>query len=247
MRAQAAAAPRSGPGKRPGRTRCRRPPVDAGLGLAPAPAMARALPPVRWETVSSYQRRLAGASHLDRRAPGGPDQCRVPGRHRVARGHRRAHRARCGRRRHHGDCGVTRPRRGYRRAVARPPAGRPRRWLAAAGRHRAARPQPRPRLPPGCPSAARPRHPDGRRGPAGSQPGTATCGCVRRRVLALRSVGRLPEAERRALVIDALGEQPVRLALGLVRAAAGRPDPAERSRDVVDAVGQLDPGLGARR
>src|SRR5262245_33666115 len=32
---------------------------------------------------------------------------------------------------------------------------------------------------------------------------------VRRRVVALRSVERLPEVERRALVVDALGEQPV--------------------------------------
>src|SRR5260221_8645116 len=70
---------------------------------------------------------------------------------------------------------------------------------------------------------------------------------VRRRVLALRSPGRLPEAERRALVVDALGDQPVRLALGLVRVAAGPPDPLDRGRDVVDAVGQLHLGLRALR
>src|SRR5260221_14265789 len=68
---------------------------------------------------------------------------------------------------------------------------------------------------------------------------------VRRRVLALRSAGRLPEAERRALVVDALGGQPVRLALGLVRVAAGRPDPLDRGRGGVDAGGQLHPGLRA--
>jgi hypothetical protein len=70
---------------------------------------------------------------------------------------------------------------------------------------------------------------------------------VRRRVLALRPAGRLPEAERRALVVGALGEQPVRLALGLVRVAAGRPDPLDRGGDVVDAVGQLHLGLRALR
>src|SRR5690348_4006525 len=54
-----------------------------------------------------------------------------------------------------------------------------------------------------------------------------------------RSVGRLPEAERGALVVHALAQQPVRLALGFVRAAASRPDPLDRGGDVVDAVGQL--------
>src|SRR5260221_14719084 len=73
----------------------------------------------------------------------------------------------------------------------------------------------------------------------GARLATATCSCLRRRVLALRSVGRLPEAERRALVVHAFGDQPVGLALGVVRVAAGRPDPLDRGRDVVDAVGQL--------
>src|SRR3984957_231913 len=67
------------------------------------------------------------------------------------------------------------------------------------------------------------------------------------RVLARRSVNRLPEVEPRALVIDAGGEQPKRLALGLVRAAAGRPDPFDRGGDVVDAVGQLYLRLRALR
>src|SRR6266849_86029 len=60
---------------------------------------------------------------------------------------------------------------------------------------------------------------------------------VRRRVLALRPVGRLPEAERRALVVDALGDQPVRLALGLVRVAAGRPDPLDGGRRPASCTG----------
>src|SRR5215467_8272671 len=53
-----------------------------------------------------------------------------------------------------------------------------------------------------------------------------------------RSVGRLPEVEGRALVIDALGEQPVRLAFGPVCQSASRPDPVDGCCDVVDAVGQ---------
>ena len=48
--------------------------------------------------------------------------------------------------------------------------------------------------------------------------------------------------ECRALVVGAPGEQPERPALGLIRAAAGRPDPLDRSGDVIDAVGQLHPG-----
>src|SRR5207245_7973319 len=58
-------------------------------------------------------------------------------------------------------------------------------------------------------------------------------------VLTFRSVGRLPEVEGRALVVEALGDQPVRLAFRVIRAAAGRPDPLDRGRDVIDAVGQL--------
>src|SRR5258708_4011056 len=75
----------------------------------------------------------------------------------------------------------------------------------------------------------------------GARLATATCSCLRRRVLALR-FDWLPEAERRALVVDALGDQPVRLALGLVRVAAGRPDPLHRGRDGVDPVRQLHLG-----
>src|SRR6266566_1349509 len=70
---------------------------------------------------------------------------------------------------------------------------------------------------------------------------------MRRYERALRSVDRLPEVERRALIVGALGDQPVRLALGLVRVAAGRPDPLDRGPDVVDAVGQLHLGLRALR
>jgi hypothetical protein len=63
----------------------------------------------------------------------------------------------------------------------------------------------------------------------------------------LGSIGWLPEAERRPLVVDALGEQPVRLELGFVRAAAGCSDPLDRGRDVIDAVGQLYLGRAALR
>src|SRR5262249_29422611 len=92
--------------------------------------------------------------------------------------------------------------------------------------------------------------------PSGSEPPRTADGSgrrplpaagVRRRAPARRSVGRLPEAECRALVVGALGEQAVRLALGLVRLAARRPDPLDRGRDVVDTVGQLHRGLRAFR
>ena len=58
---------------------------------------------------------------------------------------------------------------------------------------------------------------------------------------------RLPEAEHRPLVVGALGEQPERPALGLVRAAARRPDPLDRGGDVIDAERQLHRGPGAGR
>lgn len=50
--------------------------------------------------------------------------------------------------------------------------------------------------------------------------------------LALRPVRRLEGAERRTLVVNALGEQPERLALGLVRVAVGNQiaDPRRRAR-----------------
>src|SRR5215469_14239551 len=65
--------------------------------------------------------------------------------------------------------------------------------------------------------------------------------------LAPRSVGRLPEVERRALVVDALGEQPERPARGLAGLAADRPDPLDRGRDVIDAVRQPNVWLRALR
>jgi hypothetical protein len=122
------------------------------------------------ETVSSYLRRRP-TSHLDRRAPSGPDQCHAPGGHRAARPPRSPRQTRTLtslRRR-----GVARPRRGDRRAAARLPAGPPQRRLAAAGRHRSARPLPGRGVRPAV--CARPgrRHPDG---PAGARPANATCG-----------------------------------------------------------------------
>jgi hypothetical protein len=82
--------------------------------------MARILPPVRWETVSSYLRRLAvPATSIDVHLVGLTNVvCQVG----IAqRGRRRAHCAGRGRRRRHGGRGVARPRPGDRRAVARPP------------------------------------------------------------------------------------------------------------------------------
>src|SRR5579872_529 len=64
---------------------------------------------------------------------------------------------------------------------------------------------------------------------------------------ALRSAGGLPETERDSLVVDAVGEQAERPADGLVRVAAGRPDPFGGGREVIDPVGQLDADLGVRR
>ena len=55
---------------------------------------------------------------------------------------------------------------------------------------------------------------------------------------------RLPEAERRALVVDAAAISPCELALGAGREAAAS-GLVDRGREVIDAVGQLHLGLGA--